>query len=286
MTAFVGRGFLFAALTASLFAASEAYAAYSCSLSVTPISVSYDPTVATENITTGTVTVSCTRAASDANTFAYTATADNGLQANGSINRAQLGANRYSYELYRTPPYVNGNRWQLQNANRFSGTLSFGTSLSASTTHAFDLRVPGSQTVVPAGTYIDTVTSTLRNSAGTTVSTTAFNVSIITTNSCQITTAPGNINFAYTSFQPSNLTASTSFATRCTSGLPYTMTLDATGGTLLGLSYNLALSAGNATGTGIVQSFSINGSIAAGQAGTCATATCTGSQARVLTITY
>jgi hypothetical protein len=36
----------------------------------------------------------------------------------------------------------------------------------------------------------------------------------------------------------------------------------------------------------VAQTFSINGSIAAGQAGTCATGSCSGSDTRTLTITY
>lgn len=261
-------------------------AAVSCSHSVTPITVVYDPTVATENITTGTVTVSCTRAISDPNTFDYSVTASNGLQPNGALNRVQLGANRYNYELYRLSPYVNGNRWQTNGGTRFTGTINFGTALAASNTHIFDLRVPGSQPVVPAGTYTDTVTSTLRNSAGTTINSTMFGVSVITTNSCQLSTPPGNINFTYTSFQASAASASTTFRARCTSGLPYSLSLDSTLGTLLGLNYSLALSAASATGTGIAQIFSINGTISANQAGNCNTASCTGSQGRVLTITY
>jgi spore coat protein U-like protein len=269
-----------------LMMSASANAAVSCSLSITPITVVYDPTVATENITTGTVTVSCTRAISDPSTFDYSVTASNGLQPNGTVNRVQLGVNRYNYELYRLSPYVNGNRWQTNGGTRFTGTINFGALLASSNTHSFDLRVPGSQTVVPAGTYTDTVTSTLRNLAGTTIFSTTFGVSVLTTNSCQLSTPPGNINFSYTSFQASAATASTSFKTRCTSGLPYTIALDATSGTLLGLNYSLALSSPGATGTGVAQIFSINGTIASGQAGTCAVAACSSSAARTITVTY
>lgn len=269
-----------------LFIAIPSHATISCNVSVTPISVVYDPTVTTENITTGTVTVSCTRAVSDASTFAYSVTADNGLQPTGTTNRVQLAANRYSYELYRNAPYNNGSRWQLQNANRITGTINFGAALAASNTAPFDLRVPGSQTVVPAGTYTDSVAVTLRNSAGTTISTTAFSVSVITTNSCQLSTPPGNINFSYTSFQAATATANTTFNARCTSGLPYTLGLDATSGTLLGLNYSLSLSSTTTTGTGVAQVFTINGSIAAGQAGSCGSATCSQSQPRTITVTY
>ena len=63
------------------------------------------------------------------------------------------------------------------------------------------------------------------------------------------------------------------------------MALDATSGTLLGLSYSLALSA-SGSGTGATQSYNINGSMAANQASTCGTGVCTGSQTRTLTFTW
>lgn len=264
-------------------------AAVTCSVSATSIATVYDPTVATENISTGRVTVSCNRLAIDANTFAYTINANSGLQPTGSKNRAQRGAttNRYDYEIYRQSPYTNTNRWQAGATTQMSGTVNFGAALTASDSKPFDLRLPGSQTVVTAGLYTDTVTVTVLNSTATiTLNTSTFAVTVTTTNSCQIYTAPGNINFTYASFQVAAATANTSFQSRCTSGLPYTLALDATSGTLLGLNYSLSLSSSSTTGTGIVQSFTINGSIAGAQAGTCATASCNGSSARTLTITY
>jgi spore coat protein U-like protein len=271
---------------ATVIAVIPSYAAVSCSVTVTPISTVYDPTVATENISTGTVTVSCTRAISDPNTFAYSVTADNGLQPNGSTNRVQLAANRYNYELYRTTPYTNGNRWQLQNANRITGTINFGAGLAATNTAPFDLRIPPLQTIAPAGTYTDTVSVTLRNSGGTTINATAFGVSVITSNSCQLSTPPGSLNFSYTSFQGSPVSQNTTFQARCTSGLPYTVALDATSGNLLGLNYSLSVSPTGRTGSGVEQSFTITGTIAAGQGGTCALASCNGSESRTLTVTY
>jgi spore coat protein U-like protein len=165
--------------------------------------------------------------------------------------------------------------------------LSFGASLTASVTGSFDLVVFGSQPVVPASTYNDTVTVTLRNTANNnTLDTSPFTVTVITTNSCQLYTPPGNINLAYTSFQASAATANTSFGVRCTTALPYTMALDATSGTIVGLTYTLALSQTSATGNGVTQNYSVNGSIASGQGGTCSTASCSGSQTRTLTVTY
>jgi hypothetical protein len=64
------------------------------------------------------------------------------------------------------------------------------------------------------------------------------------------------------------------------------MALDATSGTIVGLNYTLALSQASATGNGVTQTYSVNGNIAGGQAGTCSTASCSGSQTRTLTVTY
>lgn len=275
----------FARLAALLlaFAAAPSFAAITCNVTVTNITTVYSPTVATDNVTTGSYTISCTRLATDANSLAWSLAANNGLQSGGGNNRVNLAGNRYAYDIYIDPAHTT--KWQA--GNRFTGTLSFGASLSASVTGSFDLVVFGSQAVQPAGTYTDTVTVTLRNTANNnTLDTSPFTVSVITTNSCQLYTPPGNINLAYTSFQASAATANTSFGVRCTTALPYTMALDATSGTIVGLNYTLALSQTSATGNGLVQSHSVNGSIAGGQSGTCATATCSGSQTRTLTVTY
>ena len=59
-----------------------------------------------------------------------------------------------------------------------------------------------------------------------------------------------------------------------------------TSGSLLGLTYNLALSSAASVGTGLTQNFTINGTIAGGQAGTCASASCSGSQTRTLLLSW
>jgi spore coat protein U-like protein len=268
------------------FAAAPSYATITCNVTVTSITTVYSPTVATDNVSTGSYTISCNRLATDANSLAWSLAANNGLQSGGGNNRAQSAAgNRYSYDIYVSSSHINANKWQ--GTTRFTGTLSFGASLSASASGSFDLVVYGSQAVQPASSYNDTVTVTLRNTANnSTLDTSPFTVTVITTNSCQIATPPGNINLTYTSFQASPATANTSFDVRCTTALPYTMALDATSGTIVGLNYTLALSQTSATGNGIPQTYSVNGSIAGGQAGTCSTASCSGSQTRTLTVTY
>ena len=114
-----------------------------------------------------------------------------------------------------------------------------------------------------------------------------FNVTVNLTSKCEITTAPSNVAFTYTSFQLAAATATGgAFGVRCTNTLPYTMSLDATSGAVISLNYTLALSAAAGTGNGAAQSFTVNGTMASGQAGTCALGTCSGTDARVLTVTY
>ena len=114
-----------------------------------------------------------------------------------------------------------------------------------------------------------------------------FNVTVNLTSVCTIASGPADVAFTYTSFQAGAATATGGgFQVQCTNTLPYTMSLDATSGTVIGLNYTLALSAASGTGNGAAQSYSVTGSMASGQGGTCALGSCAGSQGRVLTVTY
>ena len=114
-----------------------------------------------------------------------------------------------------------------------------------------------------------------------------FNVTVNLTSMCEITAGPTDVAFTYTSFQAAAATATGgAFTVRCTNTLPYTMSLDAAAGTVSGLNYTLNLSAAAGTGNGAGQSYSVNGSMVSGQAGTCALGSCAGTDARVLTVTY
>jgi len=284
LTPLTGRNL--AALLGCL-AASAANGAITCNVTVSAMSVVYDPTVATTNVTTGNWTISCNRLATDPGTFDWALGANAGTNPGGGYNRATLAGGTYRYRLYRNAPYNNANRWRDTRRTRIAGTMVFGASLTATDSGSFDLVVPALQTVRPAGTYSDVVSVFLRNArTGAVINTTTFGVSIITTNACQISVPPGDVNFTYTSLQLSSSAASTLFGVRCTTALPYSMALDATSSTLLGLNYTLALSAISGTGNGVTQTYAINGGIAGSQAGTCATAVCTGSQTRTLTVTY
>ena len=119
----------------------------------------------------------------------------------------------------------------------------------------------------------------------------SFNVTVNLTSACSVTSAPTPVAFNYTSGQAgaaSPTVGSGAFQVTCTNSLPYTLALDATSGTFttVGLNYTLSLSSSSATGTGSAQSFTVGGSIAGSQSGTCATASCADTSARTLTISY
>jgi len=114
-----------------------------------------------------------------------------------------------------------------------------------------------------------------------------FNVTVTLTSMCQISSGPADVAFTYTSFQGAAATSTGGgYSVQCTNTLPYTMSLDATSGTVSGLNYSLALSAASATGSGVAQAYTINGTMASGQGGTCALGSCSGTDARILTVTY
>lgn len=257
-------------------------AAYNCSVSSPGFSTAYFPAAAANTVVQTSFTVTCSRALADATTMSYSVGANNGLYSAGAKNRAAFGASRIGYDVFKDGAC--GTQWTV--SSTLGGTLNFGGSTSASATITYWGCVTAGQTGLPAGTYTDTVTMTASYGPTPQASATgAFSVSIATPAICNLTTAPGNIVFAYTGFGGA-ASASASYGVTCTSFLPYTMALDATSGTLVGVTYTLALSASSATGSGSQQTFAINGAIAAAQAGTCSGGTCTASQARTLTISY
>jgi spore coat protein U-like protein len=272
---------------AALLCALPAAAAVNCNLTVTSVNVNYDPTSPAAQTATGSYTIACSRAAGDGNTFQWRLGVNNGLYFSGSSNRVQRAAGQfYNYETYRSP----GNLWGDTNTTRFTGTFNFGGALNASSSGSFDITLPGNQPELPGGAYTDTLTAELERLIfifWLPFDTAAFNVTATTTNKCQFTSPPGDVSFNYSSFQAAPANASTAFTVRCTTALPYTMALDATSGTLLGLTYNLSLAPSTGgTGTGLPQAYSINGTIAGGQSGTCGSGVCNASQTRTLTISW
>ena len=279
------------AVIALLFFGISAQAAISCSISSPGFFSVYDGAAATDNLNQSTYTVNCTRLTTDPTTLNYISFNDNGLYNTGASNQAKLstGVAYLNYKFFTNSSYANN--WSTS-GNCIAGTVNFGSSLSGSQTQTYYAKIPANQISLSSGSYFDTVTTSLaynqttcQNNASRDVSTT-FQVQINNTASCQIAIAPGNIAFSYTAFTASAATASTSFSTRCSSSTSYTMALDATVGVISGLNYSLALSAPLGVGNGALQSYNINGSMSAGQAGACASSSCSASELRMLTLTY
>ena len=131
------------------------------------------------------------------------------------------------------------------------------------------------------------------NSAHSASTTGTFNVVVNLTPACRFVTASPftAMTFAYTSFGAAQ-NPTTSFDMQCSNLLPFTLSLDGAGfggtTTTLGLDYVLTLAAGTpSAGTGVNQTITIDGSMAANQAGTCANpAGCSSTTLRTLTLTY
>ena len=276
------RAVLLLLATLALLLSPAAGAAITCSVSSSGFAAAYNPAAATANITQTFFTVTCTRGAtSDPTSVSYSVKADNGLTPQGQGNRATFGANRISYDVYKDAAC--GTQWKGNQA--ITGTITFASTGTVTQQGNFWGCIPAGQTGLAAGTYTDTVTMTMTYGNPQSTATGTFGVTINTPPVCTVTTAPGTVAFTYVSFGAA-ANASTSYGVTCTLALPYTMALDATSGTIVGITYTLSLSSPSSTGTGTQQTFQINGNIAAGQSGTCASATCSGTQARTLTITY
>ncbi|QJR13892.1 spore coat protein U domain-containing protein [Usitatibacter palustris] len=266
-------------------ASAPALAAITCAINNPVWTTAYVQPNPGNNVTPGSIMVSCQRnLVGDGSSVTYTVAANDGTQPSGVQNRALLGVTTIDYELYRDSTCATV--WGSDPGDRITGTingLSGFTPMSQS--HGFWACVPGSQTGKPAGTYVDLVTTTVRDGITITGIGTVSGV-IVTPALCTISTAPGTVAFTYAAFGPA-VPASTAFAVTCTNLLPYTMSLDETVGVISGLQYTLALSAAGGTGTGLSQPYSIDGNMPAGQAGTCAAATCPGvTQTRTLIVTY
>jgi spore coat protein U-like protein len=253
------------------------------------------------NITATSFSVTCTKDNAGrraTSTVSYQVTAGNGLQPTGTQNRAVKGASFLNYSVATnaacTTPWKGATALPAPAA-----TFTMAMNTTVTNTYTFYGCIPAGQAAAaPVGNYTDTVTLTIARPGGgggrITFTNGTFPVTIVAPASCTLTTPPGAVAFTYAAFSKTAALSSSTYGVTCSSLLPYTMTLDATVGVVAGLNYTLALNTTGtggvnpltSTGTGAAQSFFINGTMAAGQAGTCAAKTCTGTQARTLTISY
>ena len=276
-----------------------AVAAYSCTVAASSTGLIYQtPTPRDVN---GTATLTCTRAPSDSNSLTYRLKATDGNNASGTspYRRVRLGStsNYLFYSLRRSSSCNNNTNWRAPGTGTTdvqTGTLSFGSSLVASATLNYCIRVrvgAGGNAASPAaGVYTDTfnVFAQYPNSnAGALSPNAPVIMTVGVSNQCVFNTYPGSLVFNYSAFSTSAQTASTSFVLRCSTGLPWNITVSPSSTTLLGLRYQIAPTPSSGSGNGNTgQAVTLTGTMPAGQAGTCATGTCVDSRAHTVFINY
>ncbi len=269
---------------ALLLSMNVAQAAITCNMSSAGVSAVYPSGSATQVIAQGSFTVSCTRGlTTDPLTTNYSMKAGNGLQPAGTINQAASGANLLQYDLYVNSTC--GTKWKANNTIPSpAGTITMVGLNPTSVTQNFWLCI-NAGTSAAAGTYTDSVTIVPTYNNGVLGGSTTFPVSITVPGTCTINAGPGAITLAYTAFQTSAATDSTTFSLTCNNAMPYSMSVSPASNALTGIRYLLSLTP-NATGTGVAQTQTISGSAQAGQAGTCATGSCNATQITTLTISF
>lgn len=259
-----------------------AQAAYDCTTTSPSLNVRYFQ--GTVLNATGQLTLTCTRAAGDAASNTYSIGLDQGEPPAGRQYTRIGGAQTLNYQIYREATYAS--TWN-DSSRRVTGTINFGTGTVATVIVPFYLRIT-SQTGKPAGTYDDTAVRVRVRIPQTNpiVGEDLVALYAVIDPVCSISSPPSNINLNYTAFAASPVVGSTNFSVNCTNQTPYTLSLSANNGTIAGILYNLSLSSTSVNATGTPQAHSITATAPAGQAGTCSTGTCSGSQQRTLTISY
>jgi spore coat protein U-like protein len=289
----------FAAAALLGFCVLPAQAAITCTLGTTSVNLNYVNGQTTNANASGSITLNCTRTATDPNSQTYWVGIDRGSAGALRVYRhggnTTTNANRLTVILYKNGTTTS---WTATGGGRVNGTLNFGAALNASTTLTYNFRVPSGQNGRTAGIFDEIFTTSLQlTTTGPVVETDVFTATVSILNQCFVgqvatgNTAPGavsptTLNLSYVSFSSTPQSATMNFSVDCTRGTPYTVALAPTTGTLLGLNYTLGLSSSAATGDGLAQPYTVTGTIAAGQAGTCATGTCAASAAHTVTVTY
>lgn len=279
------------------------WAAYSCDVSATSVGVIY---TAANVDTNGSVVLTCTRAGTDANTLTYRIKADDGsnAQAAAPYRRAERGTsgNFLNYILRRgtaaggAATCGNTSTWRAPatgTTNVITGTLAFGAALTASVTWGYCIRVRGTAGGNPAaptaGVYTDAFNVFAQypnNNGGALTSSVPVGYTVGVNNQCVFNTFPSAMVFNYTSFTGTPQSVVRTFELRCSNALPWSVAVSPASTTLLGLNYTMGISPASGTGNGADQVITLTGNLPANQAGTCSGATCAGTQAHTVSITY
>jgi spore coat protein U-like protein len=264
-----------------LFALPAVHATITCTTITSPgVSINY-----TSNTTASVqtyFTVSCTRTSTtDPTSVTYDVTADNGMTGARQINQASLGTSLIKYDFYTDAACSVA--WTGK--GKITDTITWSGSATGTITKQTSYWgcVVTKQTPTSSGDYTDSVKLTLKYGNQTITGTSS--VDIYAPANCTLNTPAGNIALTYAAFGTQK-TASTTFRVTCTNSMPYTVTTDVTEAVLVGLRYTLSLNATSANGTGAPQTFTVTATIPAGQAGTCPSGTCSGTNTHTLTIAY
>jgi spore coat protein U-like protein len=265
-----------------LFALPAVHAAITCTTITSPgVSINY-----TSNTTASVqtyFTVSCTRTStSDPTSVTYDVTADNGMTGARQVNQASLGTSLLKYDFYEDAACTIAWTGKGKITDTITWTGSATGTISKQTSYWGCIVTK--QTPTSSGDYTDSVKLTLKYPGNPNVIGTAT-VDIYAPANCTLSTPAGNISVAYAAFGAQQ-TGSTTFRVTCTNSMPYAVATDVTQAVLVGLRYTLSLSATAANGTGTPQSFTITATIPGGQAGTCPSGTCSGTNTHTLTISY
>jgi hypothetical protein len=295
------KNLLLKLLSIGVLGASGSAHAVTCSITATSVPLSTIYKSGTTTSVTGTISGSCTAAnAWEAATRPYIYIGVNqGEPPAGRAMTRQNGTQLLNYEIYHSNatqgPWTEATG--VASTANSSGGVFYRMANNASAqafSFPYYLSIPTPQASAPAGIYDDlAVTATIRLSnssglaTGAVLGLTSFGVSASIVHSCYFSTSPGPLTLNYTSFTATAATGSSGFALSCTYTTPYTLTLGPPStGTLLGVNYSLTLSAPSGTGTAGPQSFTVNGTAAANQSGTCAIGSCSDSQAHTVTVGF
>lgn len=273
------------AASTMLLSANAAKAAISCTISSPGFTAGYTSAGA-QVVAQSSYSITCTRGvnATDPTTTAYSVKVNNGLTPQGQNNQAISGANLLKYDAYTNSTCSAA--WKGNTTiPSIAGTITMVGLTPTTVTQNFWGCIASGLTPV-AGTYTDTVIMTPTYSTGVVGGVGTFPVTVITPATCTIASIP-NITLAYGSaFRNTAVTATTLAPVTCSNNLPYTMAVSPTSGVSAGINYSLSLPA-SGTGTGSQQNITITATAPAGQAGTCAAASCVGAaQPHTLTVTY
>ncbi len=266
-----------------------AQAALTCGAPVsTGFATAYATAGVVPNVTQASVDVTCTRTAGGDPTAVYLRANNSNSCGGGGNTEAVFSGSCIQYEIYSdsgcTNVWTRGAPGVIPVSFTSVGTATVNVPVWACITLA------GQSPAAGAGTYLDTIAVQIRpnsNGTGTAYNSATLSGSIVFPATCSITSITPVAFGTYVAFRSTPLAATGGLITLdCTNKLPYTMSLDAYSGVVVGLNYSLALSTSSSRGTGPGQTHTISGSMPANQAGTCTGTSCSGTNVHTLTVTY